>query len=640
MLARFIDDQQNAGMPLMTPGTPRVLGRAHFAFMRALLQGVDERESYIRYLSQGEGADARAIRSTVQWIRDEFAAAAHREARPGTARLVLMDPARLQASAALPSLEEFAAARGMEDFSEQEQAEAYAEAYPSDKRTVEAGTRRTRERPPLRARLIARQLDALQWLEGLVDRQVDKRLKGPRPDDAVAAWLNPLVAAKLDQAGLSTLALLVAHINTTGARWWRHVPGVGALKARRIVEWLNDHATSAGLDGLQVAPHAAVPRKLAAHSVLMSVVPAATALVPFEKLILPVDLNGSAGCFRAPLEQCGLAAQNDHEAVTAWLTAEGRAVHHRLAPSEGFASSRAAARSTAAPRSQATRRAYRKEAERLLLWCVIEQNKPMSSVSLADAMQYRDFLSRPPARWCGPRHHQRWSPQWRPLEGPLSVAAQAHALTVLRALFAFLCKHRYLVANPFATIAGTRSPKRAEPAAMAPNPQHWQPLQAQLDHLGQDAPGRRLARAIRWLYGTDLRLSEITGARLGDLTRGSQLAVLTPATPGWEISVVGTGGRKRTVQVPTLLVSALTSELASVGRAADVSAPENTQLPLLALLAPGRLPIGWTPSGLYKAIKTGLERMAQALDGQAAICFRQTGVQTLRRLRRARAASD
>ena len=109
----------------------RRLHSGHFAFMRALAQGLDERASWDRYLRlEGEHADLRTVRRTITWIRDAFAAAARREHRPGTARLILLDPARLPAAPALPSLHEFAQAEGLEDFSEAEQIEAYEAAYP------------------------------------------------------------------------------------------------------------------------------------------------------------------------------------------------------------------------------------------------------------------------------------------------------------------------------------------------------------------------------------------------------------------------------------------------------------------------------------------------------------------------------
>ena len=76
--------------------TPRKLHQGHFAFMRALVQGLDERSAWSRYLAQeGDATDLRLVNSTIARIRGEFAAAARREHKPGTARLVLMNTAQL-----------------------------------------------------------------------------------------------------------------------------------------------------------------------------------------------------------------------------------------------------------------------------------------------------------------------------------------------------------------------------------------------------------------------------------------------------------------------------------------------------------------------------------------------------------------
>ena len=104
--------------PLAAPaGRRRKLHIGHFAFMRALVQGLDARASWDRYLRiEGDAGDRRVVRSTIGWMRDEFAAAARREDRHGTARLVLIDVERLpDDAAALPSLQAFAEARGLED---------------------------------------------------------------------------------------------------------------------------------------------------------------------------------------------------------------------------------------------------------------------------------------------------------------------------------------------------------------------------------------------------------------------------------------------------------------------------------------------------------------------------------------------
>ena len=113
-----------------------------------------------RYLRiEGEATDLRRVKSTITWIRLAFAAAAKRHTKPGTARLVLIDAAAVAETANLPTLTEFAAKRGMEDFSEAEQQEAYLNAFGA----AAGGARLSR-----RTRLAARQLDVLHWLEKLV----------------------------------------------------------------------------------------------------------------------------------------------------------------------------------------------------------------------------------------------------------------------------------------------------------------------------------------------------------------------------------------------------------------------------------------------------------------------------------------
>jgi hypothetical protein len=150
--------------------------------MRALAQGLDERASWDRYLRlEGEHTDLRTVRRTIEWIRDAFAAAARREQKPGTARLILLDPDRFTAAPALPTLAEFAAAQGLEDFSEAEQIEAYEAAYPEGGGGGQGGhTRGGSARPSRRA---------------------------GRQRGGLAA---PVAGARLERAGLPALAAVVS----------------------------------------------------------------------------------------------------------------------------------------------------------------------------------------------------------------------------------------------------------------------------------------------------------------------------------------------------------------------------------------------------------------------------------------------
>ncbi|MDM0058888.1 phage integrase family protein [Variovorax sp. J22G47] len=566
--------------------------------MRGLLQGLDERELWNRYLrSEGEPTDRRVVRQTIAWIRDEFAAAAQREDRPGTARLVRLDPERFSMrQQTLPSLEEFALERGLEDFSEAEQAEAYADAYPD----AGAGSSRRGVRPPKRARVIARQLEALRWLESHVAQH-------PRPADSVAAWLNPAVAERLQRSGLATLSALAAHINASGARWWRPVPGVGALKAARVVAWLQ---AQEGSTGLRLGAHALSPRKQVPAAVLDRAVAPGTALLPWEKFRVPVDLDGSLGQFRAPAGRCLLVAENDYEAIAAWLTAK--------------------AGSAQAGGLSATRRAYRKEAERLMLWSVLVRRKPISSLAAEDAVAYRAFLADPPLEWCGPRHQQRWSIHWRPLEGPMSPTAQRHAMTVLRGLFGFLIAQGYLLNNPFAAM----TPAPASPPVGSNRIltlAQWNWLATRLEASSDTAASRRSARALHWLYATGLRISEIAAARCGHVERFDLIDEEGTLRTGWLLHVAGKGRRTRQVPVPPELVAELHQELDRNGQVPDVSSPRHAALSILGRFdAIDAFASPVSVSGLAKAIKRRLDHAANGLPDKDAVHLRKASAHWLR----------
>jgi site-specific recombinase XerC len=121
-----------------------------------------------------------------------------------------------------------------------------------------------------------------------------------------------------------------------------------------------------------------------------------------------------------------LSANNDYEAVQAWLSLQ---------------------------ESIATQRAYRKEAERLILWAILERSKALSSLTTEDAIAYRQFLRRPLPRdrWIG-AGRPRSSNEWRPFQGALSPRSVAYALSVIGALFRWLIEQRYSLANPFAGV--------------------------------------------------------------------------------------------------------------------------------------------------------------------------------------------
>ena len=191
-----------------------------------------------------------------------------------------------------------------------------------------------------------------------------------------------------------------------GRRWHVGIPRLGTVGAARILRWLDAHE-----DSLGPLPEALCRGLLGADTPppVPSALPSRFGIVPLERLQLPPALSSAAvstgvqsGSQRTPSAGCRIAATDDVQAIRAWLSARARAAH--------------------------TARAYRKEAERLLLWSTVLRGKPMSSLDTQDCAAYRAFLAAPPAAWCGPRHSSRQSADWRPFEGPLSPRSAATAV--------------------------------------------------------------------------------------------------------------------------------------------------------------------------------------------------------------------
>ena len=571
----------------------RHLHHGHFAFMRAVVQGIDAQDSWDRYMrAEGEHRDARTVRRTIEWIRDAFAVAARQAKRPGLARLILLEPALVKDVSAPPSLEDFAVLHGLEDFSEDEQIEAYQAAMASAPSQSNSGRRSGR-----RQRLIAKQLEALRWLEQHV-------VQAPTSADPLSSWLDEAIARRMARAGLKDVGQLVEHVNAHGDRWWLHVPGVGIRKSARVLEWLKLHAKEIKMD---VGAHVFFQRKRVPAHLLEKVVKSGTALRPYEKFEVPLELAGGP---RPPAQgqgECLLTVRSDREAVDAWLDA--------------------ATGSDGPPRSASTSRSYRKEAERLLLWTVLVRRKAMSSLEGDDVQAYRDFLRAPPADWCGPRHAQRWSPRWRPFEGPLAPAAVVQAMTVLHGLFAFWVRHAYVNSNPFSA-STVRPPSFTKaPRVLGISPSDWAHLEALLEHEMATSQGRRLARAMRWLRFTELGLAQLTNIRCEHLHRKLQ----SHGDDDWSLMLDDVPRKALGMPVPAVLVEEFQAELRRQGRPGDVTDNSNRGIHILARFeSQDGLPPAWSASGLAKAIRATFERAAAHTDGAGAQRWAQASVRSLR----------
>ena len=302
-------------------------------------------------------------------------------------------------------------------------------------------------------------------------------------------------------------------------RWWTAIPGLGARSAAHIEAFF--------------AAHPALTERARA----LVVQERRSVVVPWEQLRLPQEVDGSQGRFRAPRQTCTLTADNDYEAVQAWL-----ALHE----------------------SPATQRTYRKEAERLILWAIVERQRPLSSLTTEDAVAYRAFLRRPTPRdrWAGPPR-SRTSPEWRPFTGALSARSVAHALSIVGAMFRWLAQQRYVLANPFAGIkvrGGGRT--AALDGSHAFSEGEWRLVRTIADGLEwsygwEAAAAQRLRFVLDFGYATGLRASELVAARLGDIGADRE-------GDEW-LQLTGKGGRSGKVALPPLARTALERYLTERG---------------------------------------------------------------------------
>ncbi|MGC8213186.1 phage integrase family protein [Ralstonia pseudosolanacearum] len=343
-------------------------------------------------------------------------------------------------------------------------------------------------------------------------------LPAPLISDDIELWLDARTVAALRAAGIDTLADLTVRVPRR-RRWWAVIPGLGQASARRIEALFAEHP------------------QLTERAWALIAEQVRGVVVPWEQLRLPNEVDGSQGQFRAPRETCVLTADNDYEAVQAWLS-----LHE----------------------SPATQRAYRKEAERLILWAIVERGRPLSSLTTEDAIAYRGFLRRPTPRerWVGPAR-PRTSAEWRPFTDGLSARSIAYSLSVLGAMFRWLIQQRYVLANPFAGIkvrGGGRT--AALDASHAFTEGEWALVRTIADGLewsyGWDAPAaQRLRFVLDFGYATGLRASELVSAKLGDIETDRQ-------GDHW-LNLVGKGSRAGKVALPPLARAALDHYLVERG---------------------------------------------------------------------------
>ncbi|MBN3856751.1 tyrosine-type recombinase/integrase [Paraburkholderia sp. Ac-20340] len=545
---------------MRTPATPR-LTRQHFALYRGWLEGAALEGLHAAY---GEtDTDIRLTRRMIATMRDTLAVVARRARDIEAAHLLRLRPGSLHDKLAPaemhgrddpPSLEDYRAQVDPDGFyGEAELLDLYQADFPP-------------QASPSIDRKIARNARLRQRQAAALARMEQALAEDPAPEHPVDGWFEPSVAARLCAAGVPTLADLLALIDRRRQRWYTAVPRLGPKGAARIVDWLDLHAAPLRHEFSPLALH---PRRsLTADHPALTRPTVVADIAPIEAFAVPVELDGSTGSNRAPVPAGTAAAgqefRSDIEAIRAWIRVRGVNSEHTV-------------------------RAYRREAERLLLWAVVARGKAFSSLNAGDADAYLNgFLAdpQPAARWVGRAKAERFDPAWRPFTGPLPVSSRETARKILSALCAWLVKVRYLLANPFDALPRLQVARpEVDTHGRTLTHAQWRYVLQTVSHLNPTHAQQRDAFALLFAYATGLRRAELATATLGALDRKGLDGTLDDA---WTLKVRGKGGKPRVVPMPGRLMEALRAllRLTPGGPLTLDSSPRD--MPLLVSTTTGR----------------------------------------------------
>ena len=364
------------------------------------------------------------------------------------------------------------------------------------------------------------------WPANLVKLLTQEAKVGIQPflDHPLAKWIRPSVLDSMTAANLHTLQNLKDLIQTKGKFWSNKVDGIGLGRGAEIEKWMNAAHFLGGL----VMPDDAPQHELVVIDEHMAVI------VPLDRMLITrPDLTGEFGINRG-VGLNMLEAHNDMAAIHVYLN------KYRD--------------------SEKTQRAYTKEVERFLLWCLIERKKALSSVLVADCEAYKDFIANTPKSWMAasaPRHSARW----RPFKCQIAPKTQAYAFIVLNNFFYFLHRSGYLQNNPWYAVNKPKVENRdLLDSSKALSKQVWLELTSTdgiLDQIcaqttdGLLAVQARIARCAMLLMGT-------TGLRREETATVSRNNLRPTEDPGvWTLNALGKGNKWRVVQVPLRVVLAL-----------------------------------------------------------------------------------
>lgn len=258
------------------------------------------------------------------------------------------------------------------------------------------------------------------------------------------------------------------------------------------------------------------------------------ALPPLSLIQLPDHLSGVAGTNRSLTGIRQISADNDVDAIGAWLASVG---------------------------TETTRDSYRREAERLCLWSIICLEKPISSLTHEDLGSYQDFLINPePAdQWMlkNKRKVARSHPDWRPFANPLSNASRRQSVIILNSCFSWLVNAGYLAGNPL-SLTKTKRKKVPPRITRYLDESIFEAVKLTIERMPKDTDRERAHYfRTRWvfslMYLTAMRISEVVDNQMGGffLRRGGD------GEYRWWLEITGKGDKTRLIPASDELMDAL-----------------------------------------------------------------------------------
>lgn len=253
----------------------------------------------------------------------------------------------------------------------------------------------------------------------------------------------------------------------------------------------------------------------------LTVIPA---IATIDLVKLSPELDGSNGANRAIGNRPQITVNTDADAIKIWLARYFD--------------------------TKTTFDSYRKEAERLLLWSVVELGKPLSSLSHEDFLVYQRFLANPlPAeRWImSQRKVARDDSKWRPFAGPLSPTSQRQAIVILNGMFSWLVNAGYLAGNPL-SLSRNRQRKAKPRVTRFLDEDLWKEVKLTIESMPRETNREREHyQRVRWLFS----LLYITGVRVSEVTQNTMSGFFSrkdkSSESRWWLEITGKGDKTRIV---------------------------------------------------------------------------------------------